>query len=158
MATRIVHLNAYRRVTVKAPPETDCVKVRTGTRKNAATRHNRSKTAAPVLQIPTKANKAQRCAAATEHYRANSEHAILDVTVHAARNPVTGAMVLTSTDLDGGDFYCNFDGIYRDNAEAALSTLECMVELFKERAQNQRNGRAMAEAQPVKRPAFEVAL
>lgn len=158
MATRIFHLNAYRRVTTKATPGTDCGKVRTGTRKNAAARKTRNKTVAPVLQIPTAANKAQRCAAAVLENEESCYRALGHTIERLGTNKITGVLLVTATDLAGDDFNLQFGGVYSDDAEAALSSLECMVKHFKERAQKERNDRAMAAATPVKRPAFEVAL
>jgi hypothetical protein len=158
MATRIVHLNAYRRVTVKAPPGTDCGKVRTGTRKNAAMRQTRNRTAAPVLQIPTKANKKQRCEAAAARHGQTCQEVARDGYWRTIDTPIAGVMVITATDPDGGDGGALFGGVYAIDPDAALCSLRLAIEHFEEKAHDLRNVRAMAAAQPVKRPAFEVAL
>lgn len=158
MATRIVNLNAYRRATAATLPGHDRGEIRTGTRKNADVRMTRNKAAAPVLQIPTAANKKQRCKAAAALHRDDCQRVVSNAFARTVHEPITGAIAITATDLKGGDFNVRLGGVYSDDAEAALSTLGCLVEYFQERALKERNKRAMATAQPTKRPAFAMAL
>lgn len=118
----------------------------------------RRKATATVVQIPTKANKKQRCQAAAKRDRADCEAAIFDAHMRIIENPITGIIAITATDLAGGDFNLRHAGIYADDPEAALSTLVCLVKYYEEIALEARNARAMARAQPAKRPAFKVLL
>ncbi|MGJ7486894.1 hypothetical protein ACSFA2_16660 [Variovorax sp. LT2P21] len=112
-------------------------------------RRKKGTTSAVVMQIATAANKKQRCEAAAALHRDDCQRAVSNAFARTVHEPITGVIVVTATDLEGGDFNVRHAGIYIDDPEAALSTLGCLVKYYEEIALEARNARAMAKAQPI---------
>lgn len=158
MASQIIRLDACRPITTTSRALTVCATLPAERGTDVASRARTSSACHAVAQVPTKANKQQRCKTAAVMSHAECENAMSQAQERLDSGLVTGAMLVTSTDLNGGDFNVRLAGIYAADPAAGLATLECLAQYFTDMARDARNACAMTHALPVKRPAFEVAL
>lgn len=158
MASQIIRLDAFRRAGSArvATRERGILSAKRG--RISTARQRECCTAADVTQIPTEANKRQRCQAAAAFHRAECCRIMGFAQERVHSDPVTGAVVVTSTDLKGGDFNLLFAGIYKDDPSATLRTLQCLAKFFADEERDARNALAVSRALPRKAPICEVAL